>query len=146
MRKACRRRVVVPMPPRGLRPRLDAGQVIDLSICHNSNLDSIARGDANDTTLWHWAESVFTWSNVAELMDVGVPEMEAQLTLTAAVIERFNATGRIVFTGPEYQLAKDGVCVMDQLAEIVDRPTALMAVEWSRAKLQALAVAGREAA
>lgn len=144
MRKQCRRRVVVPMPPRGLRPRLDAGQVIDLSICHNSNLDSIARGDANDTTLWQWAGAVFTWSKVAEVLEAGVPEMEAQLTLTAAVIERFTATGRIVFTGPEYQLAKDGVCVMDQLAEIVDRPTALMAATWSEAKLQALA--RREAA
>lgn len=139
MRKACRRRVVVPMPPRGLRPRLDAGQVRDLGICHLEQLDAIARGQATEDTLWQWAGAVFTWSKVAEVLEAGVPEMEAQLTLTAAVIERFNATGKILFTGPEYQLAKDGVCVMDQLAEIVDRPTALMAATWSEAKLQALA-------
>ena len=144
MRKACRRRVVVPMPPRGLRPRLDAGQVRDLGICHLEQMDAIARGQANEDTLWHWAGAVLTWSKVAEVLSAGVPEMEAQLALTAAVIERFNATGRIVFTGPEYQLAKDGVVFMDQLAEIVDRPTALMAATWSEAKLQALA--GREAA
>jgi hypothetical protein len=53
MRKRCHRRVTIPMPPRGLRPRLDRSQLTDLALAHVANLDALARGQANVTTLWH---------------------------------------------------------------------------------------------
>lgn len=139
MRKRCHRRVIVPLPPRGLRPMLAPDQVRDLSLCHLVNLDAIARGSADESTLWQWIGSVHTWSRAADLLQRGTSEMAEQLHLATAVIERYGATGRVGFSGPEYQLAKLGVDVMDELARLVDRPTAIAAAEWSEARLNVLA-------
>lgn len=143
-RKATRRRVVIPLPPRGLRPKLAADQVRDLGICHLQNLDAIAKGDATEATLWQVAGAALTWSKVAELLQLGEPEMHEQLTLASTLVERYGRTGRVLFTGSEYQLAKTGVDVMDQLAEAVDKPTAVIAAEWSERKVNELEAACRE--
>lgn len=120
---------------RGLRPKLVRGQRRDLALCHIQNLDAIAKGEGNEDILWHWVGGVLTWSRVAQHLGVGVDEMAEQLQLSTRVIDRYRATGRIVFTGPDYQLAKTGVDVMDQLADKVDRPTAIAAADWSEAKI-----------
>lgn len=133
-RKHCHRRPVVPLPPRGLRPKLTADQLRDLGLAHLVNLDTLAKGEADESTLWQWVGGCLTWSRVAELLKVGEAEMKAQLELVAAVVERYGRTGRAVFTGPEYQLAKLGVGYMDDLAAIVDRPTAIAAADWSEAR------------
>lgn len=130
-RKRCRRRAVQPLPPRGLRPRLAPDQVRDLGLAHVTNLDAMARGEGDHTTLWHWAEAVMTWSRVAELLGAGQAEMGGQLELVATVLERYRRTRRALFTGTEYQLAKLGVGYMDDLAAIVDRATAEAAAAWS---------------
>jgi len=140
-RKRCRRRVIVAMPPRGLRPRLADDQVRDLAMVHLVNLDAIAKGLADESTLWHWVGGLFTWSRVATLLQTGEPEMELQLALATAVLDRYERTRRIGFSGPEYQQAKDGVVVMDQLAELVDRPTAIAAAEWSERRVNQLEAA-----
>jgi hypothetical protein len=142
MRKHCRRH---PQPsiPRWLRPRLHSAQLRDLELVHLVNLDAIARGDADEQTLWQVVGGVFTWSRVADLLRLGVDDMRAQLELATRLVERYGATGRILFTGPEYQLAKRGVEVMDELARRVDRPTAVAAAEWSEARVNALSSAGR---
>lgn len=134
-RKRCHRRAVVPMPPRGLRPKLDAGQVRDLGLAHTINLDVIARGEADEAVLWQTVGGVLTWSKVAELMQVGEDEMAAQLEMATRLVERYGRTGRVGFLGLEYQVAKRGVIVMDQLAEMVDRATAIAAAEWSEAEV-----------
>lgn len=143
-RKRTRRRVVVPLPPRGLRPKLSRDQVRDLGICHLENLDAIARGQATVDTLWQYVGAMFTWSKVAQLTQTGEPEMRTQLELASALVERYGRTGRVLFTGQEYQLAKDGVDVMDQLAELVDRPTAVIAAEWSERKVNELSESCRQ--
>lgn len=137
-RKHTRRRVIVPLPPRGLRPKLDAHQVNDLTLAHVANLDIVARGQATEEVLWQWIGGVLTWSRVATLLQVGEPEMAQQLELTHSLVERYGRTGRGGFSGTEYQLAKDGLQVMDQLAEMVDRATAIAAAAWSENKVDQL--------
>ena len=137
-RKHCTRRAIVPLPPRGLRPRLTRDQVRNLGICHIANLDAIAGGRGTEDLLWQIVEAALTWSRVAEKLGAGEPEMVEQLALVTSLVTRFERTGKVVFTGPEYQLAKVGVEVMDQLSEIVDRPTAVDAVVWSEHKLSEL--------
>lgn len=124
---------------RGLRPKLASDQVRDLSDAHLVNLDILARGGAPEEVLWQWVGGLFTWSRAAELLDLGIPEIEPQLQLATAVIERYGRTGRVGFTGPEYQLAKTGVLVMDALAEHIDRATAVAAAEWGENKVNELA-------
>lgn len=139
MRKRCRRRLVVPTPPRGLRPKLTPDQLQDLGLAHMVNLDLLARGEADEEVLWQWVGGCLTWSRVAELIGAGLDEMTAQLALAATVIERYGRTGRAVFTGPEYQLAKAGVGYMDDLAALVDLPTAIAAADWSEARCNQMA-------
>jgi len=138
-RKRCQRRVWVPLPPRGLRPRLSAGQVSELAMAHIVNLDAIARGEADEDTLWQMVGGVLTWSRVADLLGAGVEEMRAQLETATRVVERYGRTGRIRYSGTEYQAAKLGVQWMDDLAEIVDQHTAIAAAEWSEERVNQLA-------
>jgi hypothetical protein len=135
MRKRCNRRPITPLPPRGLRPKLAPDQVLDLGLAHVINLDELASGKGNVDTLWQWVGGVLTWSHVAQKLQRGVDEMTAQLELSTRMIERYKRTGRALFTGPDYQLAKVGLVAMDQLAEIVDRPTAIEAAEWSEGRV-----------
>lgn len=137
-RKHTRRRVIVPQPPRGLRPRLQADQRLDLGLVHLQTLDAIATGAADIDHLWGYAGAVFTWSRVAQLLDEGMPEMAPQLAVATALLDRWRNTRRVVFTGPEYQIARHGVDVMDVLAHRTDRATAVAAADWSEARLQRL--------
>ena len=132
------------LPPRGLRPKLQAGQVLELGICHMQTLDAIASGEGTADALWQIAGAALTWSKVAELLRLGEPEMNAQLELALALIERHARTGRVLFTGSEYQLAKAGTVVMDQLAEAVDHATAVIAAEWSERRLADIVARSRE--
>lgn len=120
-------------------PKLDASQVRDIGLIHVVALDAISKGQANPTTLWEWAADVLLWSHAAQGLQQHVAAMAEQLALVTAVAERFQRTGRVGFSGPEYQTAKRGVDVMDELAATVDQPTALAAAAWSEANLQALA-------
>jgi hypothetical protein len=124
--------------PRAMRPRLDRSSVATIGLMHIQHLDAIATGKADVHTLMDLTESVFTWSRVSELLQVGVPEMHEQLELVARLLERYIATRRIVFTGVEYQLAKEGVQIMDALAAEVDLDTANEAAMWSTARLEVL--------
>jgi hypothetical protein len=135
-RKACRRRVWPALPPRGLRPRLSHDQLRDLGLAHIVNLDTLANGQADEDTLWQWVGGCLTWSRVATLLGTGCDEMAEQLALVTSVVERYGRTGRAMFTGPEYQLAKAGVGYMGDLAALVDRTTAIQAAEWSERRCQ----------
>lgn len=139
-----RKRIPRPaLPPPGLRPRLRSNQLRDLALCHIQVMDSIARGDATSATLWQVAEAALAWSRAAELMRVGEVEMTAQLELALSLIERYRRTGRVAFSGPEYQAAKAGVAIMDELAEHTDRATALAACEWADRRISAVMTANR---
>lgn len=122
--------------PRVFRPQLDQGQRTDLALLHISNLDAIAMGGATEDNLWQWVGSVLTWTKCAELLERGVDDMHAQLDLATRLVNRYRQTGRILFTGVDYQLAKAGVEIMDALAETADRPTAMVAADWGEATLE----------
>lgn len=138
-RKRTKRRHVVPMPPPGLRPKLARDQVADLALAHMANLDAIARGEANEQLLWDWAGGVLTWLRAAQLIGEGEEQMNEQCELVASVVTRYGRTGRIAFTGPEYQTAKVGTVVMDLLAERVDKHVAIEAADWGEAEMNKLA-------
>lgn len=124
--------------PRAFRPKLAPDQVRDLAVVHLENLDAIANGEGSPELMWQVAGGIFTWHRVAEKLQAGVPEMTALLELVERLIERFKRTGRVGFSGTEYQLARHGVDYMDQLAEIVDRRTAIEAAEYSERLLAEL--------
>lgn len=140
-RKRCHRRTVVPVPPRGLT----RDQLTTIGLYHWATVEAIRTGQADEEDMRSWAESCFTWSRVAELLGTGEPEMKTQLEVAERLIQRWRATGRVVFTGPDLQLAQQGAAVMDELACIVDTTTAVAAAHWSEARLAALGASLEEA-
>lgn len=138
MKKSCRRKVWLPAPPRGMRPKLSDSKILDLALAHIMNLDDIAKGGASEDVLWQWVGGVLTWTLAANAMQIGAPEMAVQYELARAMIDRLNRTNKVGFSGPEYQTAKDGVAIMDSLAEIVDLETAVQAAIISQDAIDAL--------
>ncbi len=124
--------------PKALRPRMTERDRVKLGLLHVQTLDAIAKGQANSQILWDWIETTLTWVKVAELLRVGVPEMLQQFDLVIRVTERFLDTGRVLFSGPDYQLAKDGVQVMDELAKETDLANFALAGAWADRKAAAL--------
>ena len=131
---------------RGLRPRLAKDQIMDLALAHTTNLGLIRTGQADIDVLWQWVGGTLTWYRVAQMLDLGEPEMRAQLGLADSVVQRFGRTGRVGFSGPELRVAIDGVDVMDQLASAVDQATASTCADWSQGQLDVLVATGAASA
>ncbi len=70
--------------------------------------------------------------------------MVEQMGLAARLVNRYRDTGRVLFTGPDYQLAKAGVVIMDDLAEAVDQPTAIVAANWGEAMLNTMSTSATD--
>jgi hypothetical protein len=136
MRKRCHRRIRPALPPKGLRPKLTAAQVRDLDTTHLQTLDDIANGRGTEASLQQWAGAVATWLNVAQMVGIGVPEMQQQADVVESLTARFNKTGRVLFSGPELQRARVGVAVMNELAVLTDASTARVAADIAEATLQ----------
>lgn len=127
----------------GLRPKLTKSQVQDLGLAHIGNLDTIARGEPTEETLWQWIGGALTWCYVATALEKRnahvyrepAAAMRLQLAIGEAVVERYGRTGRIGFSGPEYLQAKEACEWMDALAEVVDQATASRAADWSEARI-----------
>lgn len=57
------------------------------------------------------------------------------MSAAQALIDLFRTAGRVRFAPVEYELAREGVLVMDRQAELADRPTAIAAADCSEARL-----------
>ena len=130
--------------PRAFRPRLTRDQVNELGICHHENHDAIVSGSADWDVMWNYVGSVLTWWRVSRDLQAGLEEMDVQLQVATRLVERYGRHGVVRFDGPDLQLARLGVGYMDDLAELVDKPTAMAAAEWSEAEVNRLA-AGAQA-
>lgn len=131
MKKRCHRRPTFALPPPGLRPKLRQQDLTKIGLMHVETLDAIARGEATQEQLLDWCENVFTWSFVAQLLGKGELEMTGQTELATRLIDRWARTGAVRFSGQDYQMAKWGVAIMDQLAAETDTATAMRAAIWS---------------
>lgn len=123
---------------------LQHDQLQKLSMCHHVNLDAICSGQAEPAILWDFIGGVLTWWKAAQLLEAGVNEMDTQLEVAARLCERWARTGRVLFDGPDMQLARDGVAWMDQLAGLVDKRTAWQACEWSQREVERMESAARQ--
>ncbi len=138
MRKSTRRQMWLPLPPRGMRPRLARDQLTDLALAHLTNLDVMVKGQGDESLMWQLAEQALVWSRVADLTGQLQHDMRQQLEVVASVVRRFGTTGRVGYSGAEYQTAKAGIDVMDQLAELADKHQAIEAALWAEQAMEAL--------
>jgi hypothetical protein len=142
MRKRSTYRPRPALPPPGMRPMLGTTKVRDLSLVHHVNLDDIALCKANKQVLVDYCESMLLWSRVAELLNCEQQaDMAEQLAVATSVMHRYRRTGKVGFAGLEYQKAKEGVALMDALAEYVPQHLASQAADWSEQKMKSLLAA-----
>ncbi|MCR5864681.1 hypothetical protein [Aquincola sp. J276] len=132
--------------PRAFRPKLLPDQIRDLSLAHYANLDAVHRGEASGEILWQMVGGILTWMRITEQLQRGVDEMLEQHELVLQIVARFVRTGAVTFAPGEYEVARRGVEVMDALAELVDRPTAIAAAEWSELRVLHMEHQAKEAA
>lgn len=142
------RRIKRPAPVR-FKPweRLSDQQVQDLALCHLINLDALVSEATTEeekrrleATLYQWIGGVLTWHYASRLVHQHEADMDDQLALARTMIRRHHVDGRIGFTGPEYQLAKRGVEVMDALADVTPKVKAIEAANRSEKELARLAL------
>jgi len=124
--------------PRGLTPKLSGAQKIDLAICHHINHDAIVRGQAGTQIMWDYVESVLAWWKVADLLAQARPDMTLQLGVATRLVEHYGRSATVQFVGHDIELARRGLMTMDQLADLVDQPTAVVAVMWARGEFNSL--------
>jgi hypothetical protein len=117
--------------PRAFLLKLSADQVRDLSIAHHTHVDLVASGKGTPDLLWEMACAALGWSCMAQALGMGEAEMATDMGVVEALLDRYSRTGRVVYTGTELQLARQGLDVVDQLARQVDRYTALAAITWA---------------
>lgn len=129
---------------RGLRPKLSAEQRKQLSMAHNVNIDAIARGEATPSLMWEYFGGVLCWWKAAQLCDWGQPEMEVQLDLATRLVERYAQHGRVLFTGPDLELARNGVVQMDLIAAEVDLANATAAADWAEIEMRRVEAAHQQ--
>lgn len=137
-RKRCRRRVVRAVPPPGLRGQFSRGDLVELSLHQHTSIEAIRRGQATGTELWGYLRRVLMWKRAAELSGLGEPEMAAQMDMLLRVVERFERTARVGFSGTDYQEACAGADYVDQLAASVDVALARDAAIWADAQVAAI--------
>ncbi len=132
--------------PRWFRPRLSAEQRRDLAIVQLWNVADVDRGVATRDTLLDLARDAFTWSKAAELLDAGTLEMRMHLEVITQLIEHFGRTDRAEFSSRAQATAvRLGVAYMEDLAQLADRDTMLLAARFSEQMVDQLQ-ARREAA
>ena len=124
--------------PRWCRPKLEREKLQQIALMHIAHVDTVVRGEGTIDLLWDILEGILTWSQVAKTIDVGGPEIIAQIDLFQAVLDRYQRTGKVGFSGPEYQLAVTGTVHMEMLSQEVDQLTALRAAQWAERQVMQL--------
>lgn len=102
--------------------------------------ERLSDSQVQDLALYQWIGGVLTWHYASRLVHQHEADMDEQLALARTMIRRHHVDGKIGFTGPEYQLAKRGVEVMDALADVTPKVKAIEAANRSEKELARLAV------
>jgi hypothetical protein len=137
-RKRCHRITRAALPPKGLRIMLKPETRRALAIAHHTHVDLVARGQATIDTVWEMAAAALGWLRMAQALEMGEPEMHADIDVLMALLQRWERTGRVGYSGPELQQARAGLEVVDELARLIDWPTACAAINWAEDKVNAI--------
>ncbi|MFD2451763.1 hypothetical protein [Ideonella paludis] len=88
--------------------------------------------------MMQWAEGLLLWHYVSIRLGCGEVEMEEQLTLATAILQRFGVTGHVSLTKEELSLAKLGVQVCDALVDETSLALAEDAALWAETQIQGI--------
>lgn len=132
--------------PKWWQAKLKPETQTTLRILHWDLLTSIANGSATEQTMWEWIGCALTFDRMAQLLAAdGVPltpearaVLAEQLQIVPTLRSRHQATGRVVFTGPELLAARAAAHVVDDLLELDRHGASTRAADWSEQQLAAM--------
>jgi len=96
-------------------------------------------GTATKMDLWDWIETGFTYMQMMQLLardgvqftEEAIQAMERLRLSYAPICERMRRTGRVGLSGPELNITREAVAVMDELLELDRHGIAEQAARWS---------------
>lgn len=117
-----------------MRKKLDTAKAWAMAINMQSNLASMANGDANEDVMWDTVEGFLMWKKVAESRKF--PQAHAVMSdisnnVLAHVLHRWEQTGVVHMKEDERRKAVEAANWAEALAEEVDAITAHHAAVWS---------------
>ncbi|MCY1167803.1 hypothetical protein D9M73_77760 [compost metagenome] len=147
--RAKAQRTHYPLIPKFWQPKVPPDRQLVAKVCHWDNITAFVNGTADVEIMWDWIESGLTYSEMArlliadgkELTDEAVAAIKEQLEIYGSVTKRYQATGRVAFTGTELNVARAAAHVMDQLIENDRHGIAWASREWSNAQMAKLKAA-----
>jgi hypothetical protein len=122
---------------------VDASQALDAKVIHWDLITRFTDGSATVVDLWDWLETGMTYSQTMTILSQEGLEFTAdamvaiaeQLGIYEAVIDRWKATGRVGFNGPQLAIARNAAAVFDDLIELDRNGAAVRAAVWSTEQL-----------
>lgn len=134
--------------PRWFRPRLTPDQQITCKVIHWDLITRITGPDATKDDMLEWIANAMTYSQMMLLMIEDGREftseacalIEEQLALVPKLVDRYRATGRVGFSGPELQVARAAAYVMDDVIELDRHGIADQAARWSVEQMKRIQV------
>lgn len=132
--------------PKWFHPKLDADQIVSCKVAHWDLLDRFTSGRATEHDMWDMVHTGMTYSELMRLLeDDGTQFTEEAKAAIAehlesfpSVIDRYNRTGRVGFSGEQLLAARAASELMEQLIEMDRFGFAVRATEWAKAKVDAL--------
>ena len=125
--------------PKFWRPKLTEAQKLNAGLVHHDLVHRLVTGTATKADLWDWIETGFTYSRMMELLaedglqftEEATQAMERLRLSYEPICERMRRTGRVGLSGPELNVAREAVAVMDELLELDRHGIADQAARWS---------------
>ena len=143
-RPKSKQRHTYPLIPKFFQPKVSADVALKCRIIHWDNLTRFVNGSADAELLWDWIECSLTYDKmmalfIADGIQITPDAIEAiadQSHQWPGVAGRYQATGRIGFTGPELAIARAAAHVMDALIGMDRNGIAWAARTWSNAEIK----------
>jgi len=134
--------------PKWFQPRLTPDQQITCKVIHWDLITSITGPAATKQDMLEWISNALTYSQMLllliqdghEFTSEAVAVIEEQLEIVPKLVDRYRATGRVGFSGPELQVARAAAYVMDDVIELDRHGIADQAARWSVEQMRRIQV------
>jgi hypothetical protein len=134
--------------PRWFLPRLTPSQQTTCKVIHWDLITRITGPAATKDDMLEWIANALTYSQMMALLIEDGREFTTeaceliaeQVLLVPKLVDRYRATGKVGFTGPELQVARAAAYVMDDVITLDRHGIADQAARWSVEQMRRIQV------
>lgn len=134
--------------PKWFAPRLTPDQQITCKVIHWDLISRITGTAATKDDMLEWISNALTYSQMMVLLiedgrdftNEACALIAEQLQIVPKLVDRYRATGRVGFSGPELQIARAAAYVMDDVIDLDRHGIADQAARWSVEQLKSIQI------